>query len=95
MFLNKLRDEIDKIDGEMQKLFLKRMAVSTNIAELKASQGISVEDKERENQILSNRISELPDEYREEYILFLKGVLKISRDHQAGIIEELSKQEEK
>lgn len=90
MFLNKLRDEIDKIDGEMKKLFLKRMAVSTNIAELKASTGISVVDKERESQIIANLIKDTPDEYEEEYITFLKGVLKISQNHQNRIIEELT-----
>ena len=48
--LKQLRDEIDVIDDEIVRLFEKRMAICSQVADYKIRTGKQVFDKEREVQ---------------------------------------------
>ena len=47
MDLMELREQINEIDSEMLKLFLRRMEVAENVAEYKRQNGLPVLDAER------------------------------------------------
>jgi monofunctional chorismate mutase len=51
--LQYFRKKIDKIDGEILKLLIKRFDIVQKIMEYKKLKGIQIVDKKRENQILS------------------------------------------
>ncbi len=57
MGLEELRNEIDLIDDEILKLFLKRMDVASKVADYKKENNISTLQKEREREILK-KVSE-------------------------------------
>ena len=54
MELTELRTEINRIDDELLKLFVKRMEISAQIAKYKQSHGLPIYVPERENEILQN-----------------------------------------
>ena len=51
--LEQYRQEIDRIDGELVKLFLERMAVTGKVGEYKQRAGIPVLDAGREQQVIA------------------------------------------
>ncbi|MCL2095812.1 MAG: chorismate mutase [Oscillospiraceae bacterium] len=86
MDLNKLREEIDKIDNDLVKLFERRMDICVEVARYKQKNNIPVFDPERERlktEDLSGKIAENRSDYiRELYSL----IFKLSRDEQNYII---------
>ncbi len=52
MELSEIRGKIDKIDDELLKLFLERMGLSREVAEVKAREGLPILNKAREREIL-------------------------------------------
>lgn len=52
MTLEELRAEIDAADEQLLALFLRRMALSEKIAQVKAEKGLPIESSAREEQIL-------------------------------------------
>ena len=61
MEIEELRREIDGIDEELVRLFVKRMGVSAQVAEYKREKGLPVRNPQRERQLLE-RVSELAGE---------------------------------
>lgn len=68
MKIDQLREEIDKIDDQLSKLYLKRMDICKAIGEEKAKENLPVNVSKRENDVLS-RICKGVDE---EKIVYLK-----------------------
>ena len=58
MKLEELRQQVDLTDGEIITLLARRLSLSRQIGELKNRQGISIEDKKREQAVIQ-RISQL------------------------------------
>jgi len=82
MALENLREEIDAIDEELVKLFVKRMGVSAQVAALKKRDGRAVLDPSRERQLLT-RVSELAGEELESQTRVLYNlILSLSRSYQ-------------
>lgn len=82
MELAELRDQINKIDEEMVKLFLQRMEVSRGIAAWKMDNGMPVYDPKREElhlNELQDKAEEPMDEYVHEYF---QHVMRLSRAYQ-------------
>lgn len=77
-----LRDKIDNIDKEMAILFNKRMEIIDEIKTYKINNNIPILNKERENNIIINNNKYINDTYKDDYILFINNILKISRDYQ-------------
>ncbi len=82
MGLEELRREIDGIDENLVRLFVKRMGVSAQVADLKKENGRAVLDPSRERQLLQ-RVSELAGEELESQTRVLYNlILSLSRSYQ-------------
>ena len=80
--LDNLRKEIDEIDEQIKKLFVKRMAVVKSINDVKKTLGVSVIDLKREREILS-KINDIEDEnIKNLYLELLKRILDLSKKYQ-------------
>lgn len=85
--INQIRNEIDLIDKEIRELFVKRMNLSKSVAKYKLENNISVEDVNREIEVISKNSCEVSDELKKYYIDFLKKIITLSKDYQKVIIE--------
>lgn len=82
------RQEINKIDREMAKLFEKRMLVSKDISEYKQAHGLPVKDTKREDYILKENIAWLNhSDFQGYYADFLRQTMRISRNYQTLLFE--------
>lgn len=82
MAIEELRQEIDAIDEELVKLFVKRMGVSAQVANFKKENGRAVLDPSRERRLLE-RVSELAGEELESQTRVLYNlILSLSRSYQ-------------
>ena len=89
--LDKLRNEIDEIDRQMQALFERRMKISEKVAAFKIGTGKPVFDPVREEALLQKLRGRASDEKEAEAVAELyRTVLKISRDRQTSLIEKSS-----
>lgn len=85
--LDQLRTEINKIDEEMAKLFVKRMNVVERIAKYKQSTGMEVLDTAREKVVIEENSKRVTDEkLKKYYVEFLEGNIEISRKFQRSIL---------
>ena len=86
--LQEKRNEINQIDGEMAKLFERRMRACESVAEYKKEHALPILDAAREAEVIANGAMRIEDEtLREYYISFLKDVIKISRCYQSRLLE--------
>lgn len=83
-----LRQEINRIDEELVKLFEKRMNVSVEVANYKIKNDIPVFDEEREKEVIETNVARLSDESLKEYgEEFLKNIMGLSRQRQHELID--------
>ena len=80
--LQELRVEIDDIDEQMTSLFVKRMEAVTEIGKIKKSQGLPVQNRQREEQILEARAKQVSCELAESVKEFYEAVFAVSRSYQ-------------
>lgn len=84
--LSKQRAEIDRIDRELVKLLEARMTVVTEVAEVKAREGISILDEGRETAVIEKvkgYVSQ--DKYRESIAALYRELMVISKDYQVVV----------
>ncbi len=87
MDLNECREELDKIDEQIVKLFEQRMKVSADVAEVKAAEGRPVYDPAREQDKLNSVMAMTHGEYNREAIREVYAqLMTISRRFQCGIL---------
>lgn len=83
------RQEIDRIDGELVKLFLERMAVTGKVGEYKQRAGIPVLDAGREKQVIAAKTALTDDPARKADIAALyESIMAISRRQQRHLVHE-------
>ncbi len=86
-----LRNEIDKIDDEIQRLFVERMDLCTDVAKYKQQNSKSVNDSSREDNI----IYRLAQKTKSEYQYYLKEVystiFSVSKSHQSKLLNTTTK----
>ena len=80
--LERLRAEIDRIDGQLLALFLERMRVADEIGAHKGERGIAVYDGQREAEILSRMREKAGQEHADEAEALFKTLMAISRARQ-------------
>ncbi len=80
--LSDIRLDINRVDHEIQKLFLERMALAEQVADYKISTGDKVLKPDREQALLEMMREQVPDGLQPEYISMLKGIIRVSRMHQ-------------
>ena len=78
-----IRDEIDKVDSEITALYLKRMQLTSEVAEYKIQTGKKVFDKERERDKLQRLSALVPGSFLKHGIRELfEHIMSISRKRQ-------------
>ena len=83
------RQEIDRIDGELVRLFLERMAVTGKVGEYKQRAGIPVLDAGREKQVIAAKTALTDDPARKADIAALyESIMAISRRQQRQLVHE-------
>ncbi len=82
MDLSELREQINEIDSEMLKLFLRRMEVAENVAEYKRQNGLPVLDAERERELLANIAQQAGENLDKYAVVLYSTLLSLSRSHQ-------------
>lgn len=86
--LSSLRENIDKIDKEMVKLFQERMELACKVAEYKKNNSMEILNTEREEQVIKKQLSNLENKsIEEETEAFFRNVMSISRSLQRKRIE--------
>ena len=81
--LTDIRREIDEVDAKIAGLFEKRMELVREIARLKRTHGLPVEDKAREEEIIAINSLRIADpQIREQYIRLEKTLIEISKSAQ-------------
>lgn len=83
--LNNLRSEVDSIDEELNKLFIKRLGLVEEIYKEKELNKMDILDKNREDMILKNLKNETPYEYFEYSKDLFENILRISKNYQLEI----------
>ena len=89
MTLEKCRNEIDRIDEEIIGLIEARFRVSESIAKIKKEQGLPIENREREKELLIG-IKEMSSPDLTEYnMMVYDRILEASKKYQGQIVESL------
>lgn len=83
MDIKKTRENINKIDLEMAKLFEQRMKEVQKVAEYKKENGLPIFDEEREKEVIKKNSSNVNDPLiKEYYIDYIKSNMEISKKYQ-------------
>ncbi len=80
-----IRKGIDDVDIRMRELFLERMQLARQVAEVKAKSGDQIYKPDREAVILERRSEGMDEHVTAEYRAFLKRMMEISRKYQYGL----------
>ncbi len=86
MNIEKYRAEIDSIDNELVELFVKRMYVAKEIAQLKKETGKAVCDTERERKLLTKVEETAGEEFGDYTRRLYSSILELSRNYQSKSI---------
>lgn len=87
MDLKELRNQIDGIDSEILKLFIKRMEVCRKVAEYKKVNDLPVMQGEREKQIIERVRANSPEDLRDGAAMLFRNIMDISKCLQSAEIE--------
>lgn len=85
--LDNAREKIDRIDEELVKLFLDRLAISRDVAMAKRQTGGPITDPAREREILSRVSKAAGPENENAARLFFSTLFSISKARQRGILK--------
>lgn len=81
--LQEARKQIDEIDEEMAKLFVRRMRAAQIIGDYKRRRGLPILDATRERALTERAATRVQDcALRELYVQFLKETMSLSREYQ-------------
>ena len=81
------RKEINEVDAEMAKLFVRRMRAAEKVAEYKRANGLPVLDLAREEAVVAQNAELIGDEaIRPYYVEFIRGNMALSRAYQEQLI---------
>ena len=87
--LEKAREDIDRIDREMTRLFEERMQAVAAVANYKAAHGLPVLDSGREREVIEKGVSRLCDpSLAPFYTRYQKELMRVSRERQAKMLAE-------
>ncbi|MCL2463255.1 MAG: chorismate mutase, partial [Defluviitaleaceae bacterium] len=80
--LKKLRGRVDDIDKDLVAAFLKRQAVSADIAEVKARGNIALVDANRETRVIDAALEGVGEDDRADVMAFMKNLIAMSKYRQ-------------
>lgn len=85
--LEKARQDIERIDAGMAKLFEERMKAAEQVAAYKKEQGLPIEDRVREEALIRKNSGLVAFEYRPYYAGFLTHLMEESKNYQRRLLE--------
>ncbi|EJX00023.1 protein containing Chorismate mutase domain protein [gut metagenome] len=86
--LEEARRVIDHVDRQMAALFEQRMEAVRHVAEFKATHGLPVLNREREEEVVSRNLALLEDPALYPYYeTFIRDLMALSRRYQAELLE--------
>lgn len=86
MELKDYRDQIDRIDGELVRLFGERMELAAQIAAYKKAHGLAVLDSAREEEKLQAVAAQLPEPLRPYGTQWYERLFALSRGYQESLL---------
>ena len=86
MELAELREKIDRVDGEIIRLFAERMEICAGIAEYKRSCGMPVFDGKREKEKLDAVRLAAPEGMEEYTCALFSHLMELSRAYQRSLL---------
>ncbi len=93
--LLEIRQEIDKIDDQICKLFVDRMNLSKDVAMYKMAKNNVVTDSKREDDIVYRLSESVPDEYKYYLKELYSTIFSVSKTNQIRLMQSPSKTTEK
>lgn len=86
--LSEARKIIDRVDGEMARLFCERMRAVAMVAQTKKEKGLPIYDPAREDEVLRRNSARVEDEnLKSYYVNFLKSNMELSRAYQSRLLD--------
>ncbi len=86
--LEEARRDIDRIDGEMCRLFEERMEAVGKVALYKKENGLQVFDAAREDEVVEKNAARITrEDLRPYYVNFLKNAMAVSRRYQHRLLD--------
>ena len=81
------RQEINEVDEEMAKLFVRRMRAVSRVADYKIAHGLPIYDEARENEVIARNAARVEDEeLRSFYVQYLADGMRVSRRYQEKLV---------
>lgn len=88
--LAEVRQDINKTDEEMARLFEQRMKLAAEVAAYKKANSLPIYDAQREEQVLQNGMQRIDDtELQSYYFGFQKNLMELSRRYQSRLLSGL------
>lgn len=85
--LENIRKHINEIDREMASLWCERMKAVKDVAEYKKSRHMPVLDLAREASLIEKNLEYIPEDLRQYYIDYQRGVLSVSKMYQREALD--------
>ena len=89
MDLSDVRKNIDRVDGEIRRLFVERMTLADQVACIKAKTEDKIYKPDREEVIIKKQTEGMKPELVREYTALIKRIMEVSRKYQYGRTLEL------
>lgn len=89
MELSEVRKNIDRVDGEIRKLFVERMSLADQVACIKAETEDVIYKPDREDAIIRKQTEGMEPRLVREYTALIKRIMEVSRKYQYGRTMEL------
>ena len=86
MELNELRAQMDETDGKLLEMFVRRMELSSQIAQYKKTKNLPVQDLKREREKLVSVAQAVPEELRDYASGLYAMLFEISRSYQNRLL---------
>lgn len=89
MDLSEVRTNIDRVDGEIRRLFMERMLLADQVACIKAETEDVIYKPDREEAIIKKQTEGVKPKLVREYTALIKRIMEVSRKYQYGRTMEL------
>ncbi len=89
--LSETREELDRIDNEILRLFCDRMDLVQHVAEYKIAKGMEIFHPDREDAILDRVRASAAAPYEDYAVSLFEKIMELSRGLQKNIMEENGK----
>ena len=86
MDLQELRTQIDEIDRSLVALFVRRMALSEQVAAFKKARALPVLDMQREQEKLQSVAAQAPKELDSDVRSLYERIMELSRQRQLALL---------